>query len=153
MSKLSVDYSVSAANFVTSDIPEGFEMGMSDEVVLYGMWQKRMKKRSNVPPLGRIVNYYDVGRLHSVLHFEFDGVRAVPHRVYSKRVRLEEGDELDQTIIHDNTGSLRGMRSSFARYFERMSSIPFSEFYPRMVTVDEVVDLEGRILPIYNQCY
>ena len=83
---LDVDHYPFAGCFITSEIPENFEVADSGDVILYCIWYKeRMGMGFDVPTVGRIRGFYDAGLAHRILYFSLEDGIMVPYRIRPER--------------------------------------------------------------------
>ncbi len=143
ISNLNLDGAVTS-NFVTSTPPKGFESASSDEVILYGMWRLMMRDGINAPVISKIKNYYDVGIIQSVLHFEYE------HEYFggkSQRMlvpyRLHGIDSEKMRSMY--TPQILNVGNALNRYLRRINKLPLSHTTPRVITIDEEC-LEEKVL-------
>ena len=127
--------------FVTSAIPDGFEYGLSEELVLYGIWEGRMRSGFAVPTLGSVKKIYDPGMAQRILHYSDRNRFIVPYSLLPHS-RPEE-------IFHEESGMISGIESALRRYLKKMERFSRLPFPPRMVTIDEEIDFGRRILPVF----
>ena len=135
ISDLKLDGAITS-NFVTSTIPNGFESASSAEVIFYGMWNLEMRDGPNAPVISKIENYYDIGIIPSVLHFEYEYVHfrgrrrriIVPYRLHG----------LDSEIMrYIKSNEILTIGGAWRRYARRVKKLPQSNIMPMVVTIDE----------------
>lgn len=134
-SKLNLDGAITS-NFVTSTPPKGFEFASSDKVLFYGIWEERMKNNFNVPIMGKIKNYYDIGKTPAGLHYAYIGRIIVPYRLHGKT----------HEIMTSKEGNIFNVKGAWDNYLRRINKLPDKDVVPRRVTIDDVISLESRIL-------
>jgi|TARA_B100001971_G_scaffold72955_1_gene67273 hypothetical protein len=119
-----------ASNFITSTMPDGFEFASSDEVILYGIWEERMVDGPGAPIIGKIINYYDVGIIQSILHYGYgkDQVKIAPYRLHRSESEI---------MGYEDTGKIHSVKSALYEYLRRMNELPEKHLLPRMVTIAE----------------
>ncbi len=128
------------SNFITSEIPEGFDHLKSEETMLYGIWKDDMKKGINVPTLGYVSHYYNPGYMSDILHF-------VPasRRPFIFPYVLHKGQEPDLMRKSENSKHVRGTVTEIRMYLTRY--MESRKVYPYVMTVDEHIDFDAYIRP------
>lgn len=127
------------ANFITSTIPEGFEFTSSDKVILCGLWEKRMKNGFDVPIIGKIKNYYDIGKTQSILHYAYKDGKVISYRLYGNGAEV---------LQYGSKGETLRIRNALDKYLRRLDKRKDKDTLPRLVTIDEEINLEARILNV-----
>jgi len=130
-----------AGFFVTSVIPDGFEYGLSTELILYGIWEGRMRSAFTVPILERVKNFYDPGLVQRLLHYSDRNGFIVPHSLLP-RLSPEE-------MLYEGKQMARSVGSALGHYLARMKRFTSPLFPPRIVTIDEEIDFGRWILPAF----
>ncbi|HLC60165.1 MAG TPA: hypothetical protein VJJ52_01935 [Candidatus Nanoarchaeia archaeon] len=137
-STLNLDGKVSTF-FVTSAVPHAFDFARSEDVILYGIWLKRMKQDYNYPLLGTVSNFYDTGTMAAVLHYGTQNGNVVPYIVSRNRPHIDAHED----------GEIRGANTSLSNYVKKMRSrFPHA---PMIVTIDQSITPQSRIISLFSQ--
>jgi len=150
-SNLEFKDSDATSHFVTSSIPSDFEFSSSVDTILYGIWEERMKQGFSVPIVGKIANYYNPGVMTRVLYYSNVDGSITPYDILNKhQPELLEHEDTGGTIGTRGTRGTRGVMGALTRYLTRIGKDD-NPSYPRLVLVDEDIDLERIILPVFDR--
>lgn len=111
--------------FVTSSMPSDFEYSHSENLVLYGLWLERMKGGFDVPGIGRISNFFDIGRMSRVIHYSNRNGFSIPYDMCSGSKPI---------IMSSQDGRVKSIGSALRKYLRRFTLE--HERDPRVVTID-----------------
>jgi len=136
-SNLEFDGSVATSNFVTSSIPFDFDFSSSEDTILYGIWEERMRGGYDVPGIGSVSNFFDIGMMPKILHYHSRGGPIMPYDAVSR---------LKPEVMSKGRGRIRNLGSALRHYLRNhlVNS-------PIVVTVDEEIDLERMILSEFQK--
>ena len=141
MSKLNLSDIPYTGFFVTSVIPDGFEYGLSEELILYCIWEGRMRSGFKVPTLERVKDFYDPGMVQRILHYSDRNGFIVPHSLLPHST--------PEVVLHVDSQMISGIRSALRRYLRRIERFTSPLYPPRIVAIDEGIDFGRRILPVF----
>lgn len=126
---LSLDERTATGRFIATTVPNHFEFAPSNEAILYGIWQQRMKRQhGEIPKIGRLSNVYNPGTMLLVLHYIYKDSRIIPYI-------LSKGRE-PEVKRHEDTGHLQSPGSALRRYLLRIDKRENASC-PRVVIIEE----------------
>lgn len=124
-SHLSLEGEVLTGNFVTSRAPSGFDFAASDQAILYGIWEQRMRSSSEYPALKDIVEHFSIGFIFSVLHYALQGEWPAPYYLLKNS---------SYVLSHQQSNRTQGIASALQTYLGRINNRGQGDTLPRIIT-------------------
>lgn len=148
-SNLNLEDVTYAGYFIRSSIPDDFESSGSDNTILYGKWEDRLKGEFVVPIIPEIKKYYDPGGVLKILHYVSNRGFILPYGIVK-----HNPPEIDRSVRIDEEGGerivkIRPIGNALRHYISKISRAKARKGsgFPCIVTIDENVDFVDRILP------
>ncbi len=136
-SKMNLDGIAYTGYFVSSDIPDGFDFALPNDIVMYGFWDKQMKEGYAVPFTTRVSDFYYFGTPVNLLYL-------LPRSGFIFTLYLQQ-----HMKVRGASRMCKDLSESIGLYLLEMErELPECA---RVVLIDEEIDFRQDVMPHFDK--
>lgn len=132
-----------SGNFITTDIPGGFEYSDSRQTLFMARWRRDIQM-NYFPSFSDIGLLYEIGKLKSVLLCRVEYLEGEKDKYFYlfEKNRIERYD--------NESGIPRGFKASLKRFIERFDRNP-NNLYPRLILSENTYLIDKKAPPLIEE--